>query len=86
MNVFSENLHTTRSLRTAYYVTDNTQATDFFLVRESGLQIHVGISNVQLIPEYEDVPHENDNLYVLNSPPYSEDLSKFRKLLRNYCR
>ena len=89
-NIFTENLHATRNLETTYYVTDNTQATDFFWVRESSLQVHIGIHDVHLIPEYEDVDHESDNRYMLHSPQQtsqsSEEIQQFRKVLRNYCR
>ena len=89
-NIFTENLHATRNLETTYYVTDNTQATDFFWVRESSLQVHIGIHDVHLIPEYEDVDHDSDNRYMLQSPQQtsqsSEDIQQFRKVLRNYCR
>ncbi len=86
-NVFSENLHATRHLESTYYITDNTraQATDFVWFRESKLQVLVGISAVQVIPEYEDIPHDSDNRYILQGPP-SEDTTKFKKILRNYCR
>ena len=54
-NVFVEDLQSTRSLETTYYVTDATQAYDSLWERESGLRVHIGIMNVHLIPEYEDV-------------------------------
>ncbi len=81
-----ENLHATRNLETTYYVTDNTQALDFVWDRESGLQVHIGIHSLKLIPEYEDVTYESDNRYVIQSPPTSVDVNKFRKIIRNYCR
>lgn len=85
-NVFLENLHSTRNLETTYYVTDITQASDFFWVRESGLQVHIGILDVALIPKYEDVSHDSDNKYMLGNPNTSEDKSKFRNIAKNYCR
>lgn len=90
-NVFVEDLHTTRNMQKTYYVTDNKQSTtEFFWIRESGLQIHVGFQDVHLIPEYEDVAHESDNRYVLHNAQHNvhstEDQAKFRNILRNYCR
>jgi len=51
-NVFAEDLHSTRNLEATYYVTDTTQASDFYWDRESGLRVNIGILNMHLIPEY----------------------------------
>jgi hypothetical protein len=85
-NVFLEDLHSTRNLETTYYVTDMTQASDFYWDRESGLRVNIGILNVNLIPEYRDVDHDGDNKYMLSNPNNSEDKTKFRNVVRNYCR
>jgi len=85
-NVFLENLHSTRNLEATYYVTDTTQASDFYWDRESGLRVNIGILNMNLIPEYRDVPHDGDNKYMLSNPNNSEDKTKFRQIVRNYCR
>lgn len=85
-NVHVEDLHNTRQLDTTYYVTDSTQASDFFFDRDSGLRVNVGISSVQLIPEYVDVDHQSDNNYMLTDPNSSEDRPKFRAVMRDYCR
>jgi len=85
-NVFVEDLQSTRSLETTYYVTDATQAYDSFWDRESGLRVHIGILNVHLIPEYEDVDHDGDNNYMLTDPSSSEDKSVYRSVTHNFCR
>ena len=85
-NVFVEDLQTTRSLETTYYVTDATQAYDSFWDRESGLRVHVGVMNVHLIAEYEDVEHDSDNNYMLTDPSSSEDKSVYRAVLNSFCR
>ena len=85
-NVFLENLHSTRNLETTYYVTDMTQASDFYWIRESGLQVNIGILNVNLIPEYHDEDHESDNDFMIQVPGETEDKIKFRKIIRNHCR
>lgn len=86
-NVFLEDLHSTRNLMTTYYVTDMTQASDFYWDRESGLRVNIGILDVHLIPEYREVDHDGgDNKYMLNNPNNSEDKNKFRNVVRNYCR
>ena len=85
-NVFVEDLQSTRSLETTYYVTDATQAYDSFWDRESGLRVHIGILNVHLIPEYEDVDHDGDNNYMLTDPSSSEDKSVYRAVTHNFCR
>lgn len=86
VNVFLEDLHSTRNLETTYYVTDMTQASDFFWDRESGLRVNIGILNIHLLPEYTDVDHDSDNKYVLSNPDGSEDKTKFRSIVREYCR
>ena len=86
MNVVLEDLHNTRNLETTYYVTDMTQASDFYWDRESGLRVNIGILNVHLIPEYEDVDHDADNNYMLKNPNNSEDKSKYLSVLRQFCR
>ena len=86
-NVVLENLHSTRNLETTYYVTDMTQASDFYWDRESGLRVNIGILNVHLIPEFEDVDHGGgDNNYMLKNPNNSEDKSKYLAVLRQFCR
>jgi len=85
-NVVLEDLHNTRNLETTYYVTDTTQASDFYWDRESGLRVNIGILDVHLIPEYEDVDHDGDNNYMLKNPNNSEDKSKYLSILRRFCR
>ena len=85
-NVVLEDLHNTRNLETTYYVTDTTQASDFYWDRESGLRVNIGILDVHLIPEYEDVDHDGDNHYMLKNPNNSEDKSKYLAVLRQFCR
>jgi len=86
-NVVLEDLHNTRNLETTYYVTDMTQASDFYWDRESGLRVNIGILDVHLIPEYEDVDHDGgDNNYMLKNPNNSEDKSKYLSVLRHFCR
>ena len=85
-NVFAENLHATRNLETTYYVTDAAQASDFFWVRESGLQVHIGIIDAHLIAKYEDETHNSDNKYMVDNPNTSEDKAKFRNIVKNFCR
>ena len=81
-----ENLHATRNLETSYYVMDATQATDFFWIRESGLKVNIGLFNVNLTPDYEDIDHDSDNDYMLENPNNSEDKSKFSDIVKRYCR
>ena len=85
-NVVLEDLHNTRNLETTYYVTDKTQASDFYWDRESGLRVNIGILDVHLIPEYDDVDHDGDNNYMLKNPNNSEDKSKYLGVLRQFCR
>ena len=81
-----EDLHNSGNLETVIYMTENTKSSDIFWDRESGLRINVGISGIHLIPHYEDVDHESDNKYMLSNPNHSEDKTKFRHAVRNYCR
>jgi hypothetical protein len=86
-NVILENLHDTRNLETTYYVTDMTQASDFYWDRESGLRVNIGILNVHVIPEYEDIDHDGgDNKYMMNNPNNVEDRIKYQNILRQFCR
>ena len=85
-NVLVEDLLNTRSLETTYYVTDATQAYDSFWDRESGLRVHIGVSSVHLIPEYDDVEHQSDNNYMLTDPNSSEDKSVYRAVMLGFCR
>lgn len=85
-NVLVEDLQNTRSLETTYYITDATQAYDSFWDRDSGLRVHIGVMNVHLIPEYEDVDHQGDNNYMLTDPNSSEDKSLYRAVTHNFCR
>jgi len=87
-NVFGEDLHNTRDLQTTYYVTDTTQAYDFYWDRESKLRVNIGILDVQLIPEYEDVDHsaDSDNDYMMANPHDTDERLRFQQVIRNYCR
>ena len=85
-NLVLEDLHNTRDLETTYYVTDTTQAFDFKWQRDSGLEVKIGILNVHLIPEYEDVDHESDNNYMLSNPNESQDKLKFKDVVDTKCR
>lgn len=85
-NIFLEDLQNTRSLETTYYVTDMTQAYDFYWDRESELRVNIGILDIHLIPEYHDVGHDGDNEYMLSNPNESEDRSKYQHIIQNTCR
>ena len=85
-NVFMENLHNTKDLTTTYYVTDNKQATDFFWFRESGIRVNIGITNVNIIPEYVDVDYQSDNMFMVGNPNTIEEKTKFKKITQNFCR
>ena len=87
-NVVVEDLHNTRNLETTYYVTDVTQASDFYWDRESGLRVNIGIHGVQLISEYSDVDHEglDDNQFITDNPVDSDDKNTFRRVVNSFCR
>ena len=85
-NLYLEDLHNSRTLETLHYVTDLAQTADVQWTRDSGLQVHVGISAVNLVAEYEDVAHHSDNTYMLNSPNNSVDKARFRHIINNHCR
>ena len=75
-----------RQVETTSYVTDSTQAFDFYFERDSGLIVNVGIKSIQLIPEYVDVDHQSDNSYILNDPHSTEDRGRFRTVMSQFCR
>lgn len=86
-NVVAENLHDTRNLETTFYVTDMTQASDFYWERESGIGVNIGILDVHLIPEYVEVDYDGgDNSFILSNPNNNEDRAKYQSVLQNFCR
>ena len=87
-NVVVEDLHATRNLETTYYVTDVTQASDFYWDRESGLRINIGIHGVQLIAEYRDVDHSrrDDAQFIIDNPADSDLKHAFRQTVQTFCR
>jgi len=87
-NVIVEDLHRTRNLETTYYVTDTTQASDFYWDRESGIRVNIGIHDVHLIAEYGDVDHgdRNDNQFILGNHVDSDDRTKFHRAVDQFCR
>lgn len=87
-NVFLENLHNTKNLKTRLYATDKKQSTDFFWFRDADrkIRINIGLEDTDLIPEYEDVDHEGDNEYIQMNPNYNNEIQDLRKITRNLCR
>ncbi|XP_064638463.1 uncharacterized protein LOC135494436 isoform X4 [Lineus longissimus] len=85
-NVFLENLHAVGNRDNTVYVTDGAQAQDFFWKRESNLRVHIGVHNIHMVPEYQDVVHQSDNEYMLRNPNQSDDQGKFQNIVQNYCR
>ena len=86
-NVFVENIHSARKLETTYYTTDRKQLTDFFWYRESGIRVNIGLQNINVVPLYEDVPHDGDNEFVLANPNVgAEEKNDFRQVLETQCR
>jgi len=86
LNVFAENLHKTKKLETNYYFTDRKQMTDFFWYRSSGIKVNIGLQNVNVIPEYEDVNLGGDNDFFLGNPTSAEDKKEFVNTVQKYCR
>jgi len=87
-NVLVDNLLTARRLDAVNYVTDSTQASDFYWDRESGLRIRVGVHDIQVVPQYEDVDHssDGDNEYIINNPNDDEDRRHFQDVVDTFCR
>jgi len=87
-NIIIEDLHNTRNLETTYYVTDVTQASDFYWDRESSLRVNIGIHSVKLIAEYSDLDHTrtDDNRFILDNPVDSDDKHTFRQVVHTFCR
>ncbi|ELU02155.1 hypothetical protein CAPTEDRAFT_226427 [Capitella teleta] len=87
-NVFLENLHNTKNLKTRLYATDKKQSTDFFWFRDASrkIRINIGLADPNLIPEYEDVDHEGDNGYIQSNPNYNNEIQDLRKITQNFCR
>jgi hypothetical protein len=87
-NLVVEDLHSNRTLETIFPVTGTTQTSTFYWDRETGgVRVHVGIQDVHLVPEYEDMDYESDNLYMLsNNPDNKADKPRFKDITRKYCR
>ena len=85
-NIVAEDLHNTKNLETPFYLPDMTQAFDFRWERGSDINVNIGLFNMHLIPEYRDVDHKSDNLYMQTNPNLDHDLSNFRTVRRNFCR
>ena len=93
-----DNLLSARQLETTYYVTDSKQITDFVWSRDSGVQVNIGLRNINIIPVFDDVDHDvsggsdvtpgrgADNEYFLNSPNSPDDRQHFRSVVSNQCR
>lgn len=76
-----------QQLDAVVYVTASTQSTDFYW-EDAGLRIHVGLDDVRLVPEYQDVDHsdDDDNDYTLNNPNERRDRERFEEVVSNFCR
>ena len=87
-NVLVDDLLKARRLDAVNYVTDSTQASDFYWDRESGLRIRVGLHDIRVVPQYEDVDHsdDGDNDYILNNPNDDEDRQPFQDVVDTFCR
>ena len=85
-NVITENLLTTSSFESTFYITDDSQAFDLFWQRKSGIQVHIGVLDTQLIPKYRDVEHESDNEYIRMDRSNEYDKSSFERVWNNHCR
>jgi len=87
-NVFLENLLSARGLETTYYVTDSTQAADFYWDRESGLRLNIGVMDVNVMPAYVNVDHvgRDDNRYTMSHPHDSDEKLQFQNIVNKYCR
>ena len=87
-NVLADDLLTARRLDATNYVTDSTQASDFAWDRDSGLRIRVGMHDIRVVPQYEDVDHsaDGDNDYVLNNPNDDGDRQLFQDVVGTFCR
>ncbi len=84
INVFLEELLTADHYETTYYVTQNVISTEFFWDRKSGIRIHIMLDDIRLTPEYQDVRHQDDNLFFLHSD--STDRAYIRDITRDFCR
>ncbi|KAL4219867.1 hypothetical protein ACF0H5_020278 [Mactra antiquata] len=75
-NVFLERLQAMKWIETPLYVTNNKQALQFIWRRpNSGLEIHVKVTEVYLIPEYIDIDHLDDEDYIKNASIYPKDIT-----------
>lgn len=85
-NIFAESLHDAKKLETNHYFTDRKQMTDFFWIRSSGIKVNIGLQNVNIIPEYEDVHLGGDNDYILGNPSSPEEKRMFANIVQKLCR
>jgi len=74
-------------LEAVNYVTDSTQASDFYWDR-GDVRVRVGVHDVQAVPQYEDVDHsaDSDNEYIINNPNDDDDRQRFQEAVESFCR
>ena len=87
-NVLLDDLLKAQRLDAVNYVTDSTQASDFYWDRDSNMRIRVGVHDIQVVPQYEDVDHsaDGDNDYIINNPNDDKDRQRFQKVVDTFCR
>ena len=85
-NVFVDDLNAKQTLETTYYVTDSKQMTDFFWYRESGTRLNVGLQNIDVVPVYDEVPHDSDADFVHGNPALKFDRPHYLAIQRQHCR
>ena len=48
--------------------------------------MNIGLKDLRIIPEFEDVSHLSDNNFVLENPNFPQQVDKFRGIIRQFCR
>ena len=69
------------------YIPNNAQVQEFELQREAGLHVKVKVSNLYLVPQYIDLDHEDDFMYI-NTDTFQLESNKeqYREIRKKYCR
>lgn len=87
-NVFIEKLSSVNDLQTTFYATNNQQSYDLKnWKRDSGLEITLSIRGLYLIPEYRDVDHVSDNIFIEKGFRSTQaDRAALKQITQYYCR
>ncbi|XP_061171343.1 uncharacterized protein LOC133180906 [Saccostrea echinata] len=86
-NVFMECLENVRDKEIPLPLNSNQIQMEFPIIRKSGLEVNVKVSQTYLIPEYVDLDHEDDAPFFFQNKFSTYNMKKRMRFIQdNYCR